>query len=192
MSEIDNLIHRLDVWLQENRPGYYGTLNPGATEQGIQSLEERLGWKLPDDLATFYRWKAGTSHVEVENDRYGFIYFWDILDFSDIAEEKSYISNPKLLPFATDGSGSFLLLDSSGYETGVLFQVLNLVKGDIGNITNSSFKLWLKAQLYLMESGAFEAWAEGDDATYWRQKEQMPDFDPGFSRDFDVYEILEG
>jgi cell wall assembly regulator SMI1 len=59
MSSINSVIEKVDHYLKTNRPEYYAILNPPLTDEGITSLEEEYGIKLPADLRALYKWKNG-------------------------------------------------------------------------------------------------------------------------------------
>ena len=47
MSSIESVIEKVDQYLKTNRVEYYAILNPPLTDEGITTLEEKYGIKLP-------------------------------------------------------------------------------------------------------------------------------------------------
>lgn len=68
-------IAKLEKWLSEYRADYFSKLNPPATDDEINKLEQITGSKIPTDLKKLYQWRNGKEIVdnlvsddEVENE----------------------------------------------------------------------------------------------------------------------------
>jgi len=58
---MEELIGRLDAWLQARAPDRYASLLPGATPEELKALEDTLGISLPLEFRQLYQWKNGQS-----------------------------------------------------------------------------------------------------------------------------------
>jgi cell wall assembly regulator SMI1 len=56
---MQNILERLEKQLALQFPDILGNLNPPATTSQIQTFEEHIGQKLPDDLRMLYLWHDG-------------------------------------------------------------------------------------------------------------------------------------
>ncbi len=61
---MEDLIQRLDSWLQKNRPDYYQLLQPGLSSDEIAGFEDTLQVELAPEFKLFYKWKNGQSCTE--------------------------------------------------------------------------------------------------------------------------------
>lgn len=118
-------------------------LQPGATEEELQLLEETLKVKLPEEVRNFYKmyngqvWEAGVLAF-VRNlmlsPIYEIINNWSFLqeelDLEDDLELdieegiKPFFWNSKWIPIAENGGGDYLCIDTDPSEEGVVGQVL--------------------------------------------------------------------
>ncbi len=160
MSEIDELIQRLDSWLKKNRPDFYASLNPGATDKEISHFESELGWKLPEDFVRFYQWKNGDGEL---------IPGWRWLSLKDIEELRNWFSeytqnkpfeqqqpwHPDFIPFLDNGGGDYYCLDRLGIWNGVSNQIIYHCYDDRSYIESSRFDLWLEVIVLCFKSGSW-------------------------------------
>jgi len=58
---MQDLIVRADHWLQQNRPGYYASLAPGASIATLDDYEDQTGAALPEDIRALWSWKNGST-----------------------------------------------------------------------------------------------------------------------------------
>ncbi|MBI1423402.1 MAG: hypothetical protein GC149_08055 [Gammaproteobacteria bacterium] len=58
---MDHLITQLDCWLRDHRSDYYKELNPPATNEELEMLEEVAGAPIPADFKKLLLWKNGQS-----------------------------------------------------------------------------------------------------------------------------------
>lgn len=124
--------------------GYEQALNllPGASDEELSALEDKLGTKLPVEMKEFYKvhngqnWTAGSDGF-VRNltltpasailDNWTFLqeeFDPEHMEMDIGAGIKPLLWNPKWIPIAENGAGDYLCLDTDPAEDGVYGQVL--------------------------------------------------------------------
>jgi cell wall assembly regulator SMI1 len=182
---MQELIERLDTWLQANRPEYYIHLQPGLTEDELLALEQRLGVALPADFKTFYRWKNGQAD-EMEED---FFNNWSLMRADDIARTTEVMRNlvttgafdyanwwdARWVPFLKRYTGDNICLDMAGSFSGQSGQVLVYLHEDRSRpILHGSFTNWLETIVRAIETASVTLEPDG---AYFDYK---PLLDPGY------------
>ncbi|MBH5317653.1 SMI1/KNR4 family protein [Paenibacillus sp. GSMTC-2017] len=144
-------------------------LQPGATDEQLDQLENTLGVTLPEELKCFYRihngqdWKIGSSAI-INNLTLmpisQIIDTWTFLqeefdpgdDLIPEIEEtiKPVLWNPKWIPIAENGGGDNLCLDTDPTEFGTLGQVISYWH-DCGDRSTRAKSLFAFIENYLNE-----------------------------------------
>ncbi len=174
-------IHRLDNWLQHNRPEYYQSLRPGLTEAEFAELECELGVTLPDDFRALYCWRNGSNLDEPVGLDYlswmsadAVVYQWKSLrnvafsSWQDLQPPEYLKSieewwNDKWIPFQFSWRGDVLCLDLEGSFGGGPGQLLKYVHDDEPReIYYPSIEAWLKTLVTNVETSGL-TWEEWDD-----------------------------
>jgi len=120
------LIERLDRWLKEARPTYYGNLKPGASAAEVAKFEQQLGEKLPPALKALFMWKSADQKAPDER----FIDNWSLMSLeqasrtwttlNELKEAGDFDDNGEdwwseaWVPFLENGSGDNLCVDVKG------------------------------------------------------------------------------
>ena len=159
-SEIDGLIQRLDAWLQQNRPEYYASLNPGASDEEIAELETSLGWNLPEDFVKFYKWRNGINElvpgwVWMSLIHISEIRAWHLEYMKNESFSKNQRWHPDFVPFLENGAGDYYCLDRCGVWNGQIYQIILSVHDDRSQIEAPNFNSWLEVIVQCHESGAW-------------------------------------
>lgn len=118
-------------------------LQPGATEEDLQLVEETLGVTLPEEMKSFYSihngqvWNTGVNAF-VRNltlsPTVKIIKNWQFLqeefdpdDETELENEegiKPFLWNPKWIPIAENGGGDYVCIDTDPSEAGTSGQIL--------------------------------------------------------------------
>src|SRR5689334_2495946 len=77
IKQMEQIINRLDQWIQKNRPEYYKILKPGLSDNEIKEWEIKFGFEFPQDFKALYQWKNGQPDACRE-------YFYDYCFFDPI------------------------------------------------------------------------------------------------------------
>ncbi len=174
-ASIAELFDQLKTWLENNYNEGLDDLNPGATQLHIEELENVIGFKIPEDFATFLKIHNGQKENAGGLSIYGtflsttrIIEEWNIwkklLDEDDIGE---YISNPedgvknvwwnlKWLPFISSGAGDSICIDCDPDNSGSYGQVITLWH-DMSDrkIFASDFHRWFNAYVTSLTSNNY-------------------------------------
>lgn len=143
-NQAENLWKSIIVRGENVKKGFKESLNlqPGATDEDFQLLEDALNIKLPEELKSLYRvyngqdWDLGVdSFVRnlVLSPTHKIIEDWKFLQEEvdedgmqpDTTKEiKPYIWNSKWIPIADNGGGDHLCIDMDPSEAGTNGQIL--------------------------------------------------------------------
>jgi cell wall assembly regulator SMI1 len=140
----ENLWRQIIARGTQNDPEFETNLNllPGASEEDFKLLENKLGVKLPEEMKAIYRVHNGQVW-DVKSECFArnltltpiskIIEDWEFLndefDPDDLEPEiepeiKPFMWNPKWIPFAYNGAGDYVCLDTDPSEIGVSGQVV--------------------------------------------------------------------
>lgn len=61
MNRMEAICGRWEAWLGEYAPEALASFNAGATDEEIEIFEELVGFALPDDVRTYFRWHNGQT-----------------------------------------------------------------------------------------------------------------------------------
>lgn len=197
---MDDLIQRLDNWLQSNRPEYYAQLLPGLSDEEISNFERSLNVELPLDFKSFYKWKNGQkddyvysnfihnlswlkaeyaierSFTEpiIQEDGY---FFWD-------EESQKDPLSAKLVAFLTDSAINTCFLDLAGLYNGKKGQIISWGE-TYTEILHESFYKWLETVVIAFEKNMF---VENEDEELQSEKGVYESFlsenNPGYPKFF--------
>jgi cell wall assembly regulator SMI1 len=160
----EELIARLDGWLQEYRPDYYTSLQPGVSDERWGDATREFGAALPTDLKALYTWRNGQG----QGAREALHFNWDFMPLDDsldtwrmLSEMREIGEFPTVLwwhkgwfPFLVSGSGNHLCIDTQGALDGVPGEVLFFDHADAGRtVEHQSFRKWLETLVALWEAG---------------------------------------
>jgi cell wall assembly regulator SMI1 len=171
---------RLEAWLRQNAPDIYSTLQPGATEDELQTVEGELSVRLPKSVKGFYRIHNGQS-----TDKYGFtarhfLYGWqtphlkrvvqqwkqwkevlDKGDFDGIQSEpdkdvQSDWWNVKWIPVTQNSSGDHLCLDLDPCKGGRVGQIITVWHdAPERSVVGKTFQEWVERFVIGLEQGVY-------------------------------------
>jgi cell wall assembly regulator SMI1 len=160
------LIERVDRWLAVNRPDYYASLRPGATDASLDAFEARFSLRLPGPFRAFYRWRDGQKpdcSASFQNHR-----MFSSLD--QVAETKDMLDgmigsdfeDPRWwqrgwVPFLANGGGDYLCLDVTAVGGGEPGQLIAFWHDwEDRSVKFPSFEAWLRQLADSMEAGTLE------------------------------------
>lgn len=140
---------RLEAWLRTKNPKLLVDLNPPASDFDIQTLEQKLGIKLPMDFIDFLKvhngqrgdaeWLfSGSEFLSSQRILDEWTIWKNLLDSGDFDRAKSEPGNgvqsmwwnPKWIPFTYNGAGDHLCLDLDPATGGHVGQVITLWHDD--------------------------------------------------------------
>lgn len=64
MSDIQDALNDLDIWLSSNAPIDLENLRPPASEQELAEVEQTVGLPLPEEIRLLYKWHNGSGDTE--------------------------------------------------------------------------------------------------------------------------------
>ncbi|HMA33107.1 MAG TPA: SMI1/KNR4 family protein [Chloroflexia bacterium] len=184
---MNDLIQRLNTWLQKNRPTYYEQLLPGATDEDILLLEHILAIELPQDFKMLLQWKNGQSYkAQSFWDGYKLIPSNSIIAAYQMLENDWRVKtpefiqnnwwNPKWMPFLYDGSGNYYCLDMMGVFGGKPGQIIIYWHDETQReIAHESFYKWLETVVR-----AWELELEEEDPFYGEYGALFQEINPGY------------
>lgn len=140
---------RLEAWLKANNAALLADLNPPASDVDIQTLEQKLGMKLPADFVECLKVHDGqrgaadglfSSSELLSSQRIlaEWLIWKDLLDGGDLdsnevqpgAGIKPVWWSPKWIPFTYNGAGDHLCLDLDPASGGRIGQVITVWHDD--------------------------------------------------------------
>jgi cell wall assembly regulator SMI1 len=166
MTDIDDVIARLDRWLATNRPDYYASLQPPATELQLDRFEAKFSLHLPRAFRRLYRWRDGQDPMSFEAMQFNRMFS----GLDAISETKELLDGMigfdfdaptdwrrGWVPFLHNGGGSHLCLDLEAVDGGVPGQLIGFWKADSDRpIEFASIDAWLEDLVASMEGGTLE------------------------------------
>ncbi len=147
---------RIHTWLAANAPAGYGNLRPGASAETIESAENAMGLKLPDDVKASYRIHDGQSTEPGLVGGEG----WRLLSLQEIVQDWGRWSraNPKdarFVPIAWGGMGDYVILDLGPRPAGPGRLLIQRRDRDELDALVRSFSVWLENFAGELEAGEF-------------------------------------
>jgi cell wall assembly regulator SMI1 len=173
MSNVTEIWTKLEEWLRVNAPELRATMQKGASEKQIATLEVYLGVTLPNDYREFLKLCNG----QTEEAEFGFFngellstkgikFQWGIwkrlLDEGSFDTSKSKPDpgirndwwNPRWIPFTHDGGGNHRCLDLQPSDEGTVGQVITMWHdSQERELIFPHFTAWLEHVLEGLESG---------------------------------------
>lgn len=163
---MEELIQRLETWLQKIRPAYFDILQPGLTDAELDQFEEALGFELPKDFRLLYKWRNAqpfgggrpVSDFPILVSGYQWMSKEEILEVLSYMEGAEEVAlnwwNTKWVPFLTDMTATEFCLDMAGSFDGIKGQILYVDGEDTPRIImHSSIAKWLETVVIALESG---------------------------------------
>ncbi|MBD1875506.1 SMI1/KNR4 family protein [Nodosilinea sp. FACHB-131] len=152
---MNDLWHRFENWLEQNIPDALQTLNPGASSEEIEAIQNILGIKLPEDyiascmihngqnqeLPSLTRWgtllslgvvkDSSFNTVRVEWEMLKSVYEEDWINEPEGNRQNNLVKGfwwiPQWVPIISDGSGNGLCLDLDPEGNGTRGQVIEFI-----------------------------------------------------------------
>jgi cell wall assembly regulator SMI1 len=79
---MQELLERLEIWLQQNKSDYLSQLQDGLSIEEIAETTSPLGFKLSNEVIQLYKWHNGSSDTNDE-----FFLFYRFLPLKDAVED---------------------------------------------------------------------------------------------------------
>lgn len=103
MTLLIDTLNKIMNWLEKNQPEYAASFLPGLKYKEIQAAEEKLGFKLPEEVYELYQWRNGTTGYDLvlESEFGTVLLFWpldeviytsEIMNQESVLEESEYYS----------------------------------------------------------------------------------------------------
>ena len=136
---IDELLPRLENWLEENRPDFFGNLQDGVSEASLDAFETKFSVNLPDSFRQLYRWRNGQDrlHLSSFQDNLMFLSREEITNAKSLLDEMIGVDfddpdwwRKDWVPFLGNGGGDHLCLDLGGFDDGTPGQVIDFWHDD--------------------------------------------------------------
>ena len=180
---MNDLWRRFESWLEANIPDAIQTLNPGASLEEIEAIQNIVGVKLPDDYIasclihngqnqespSLTRWGTLLSlGVAVDSSFTTVLAEWTMLksvydeDLIDEPEEdrqdnlvKSFWWIPQWIPITSNGGGDGFCLDLDPAEDGTRGQVIEFIHdSESRRVEAPSFRTWFERLVDGVEEGS--------------------------------------
>ena len=160
-------IKELDTWLKSYRVDYYSKLNPPASKENLEKLEEEINAKLPEEFKTLLEWRNGQSSdamdtlhpitnemfMCIDEIKYWYKELKELLHYGDIELD---IWKPTWLPFMSNGGGDHTCIDFSPENFGAIISH-NHEEPD-GRKINNSIAEWVAELNMEFNKLDFENW----------------------------------
>lgn len=170
---------KIELWLQENAPEIYKSLNDGIGKTELAQLEYVLKSELPDDFVDFYLvhdgqepdadWLLdGEEFLSARRMLEEYKIWLDLFKNGDFKENGvAYKStpdkgikddwwNPKWIPFTYNGSGDHLCIDLDPAEGGTYGQIIRMWHDDPErSLEANSLKEWIDRFAIGLENGQY-------------------------------------
>jgi len=168
-SNMDDLIKRLDQWLNRYMLGYYNRLEPGLNPRKLSALESRLGNKLPAEMRDLLKWRNGQSTTNFDSIYYNYMLIGSdeivetVEENNELAkrEEGEFKSknwwSSQWVPFIGNGAGDYYCIDFAGSFNGVPGQIIEYNHDYEGRTIHfRSFRHWLQTLVDGLAEGRLE------------------------------------
>jgi cell wall assembly regulator SMI1 len=175
---MEEIWERIDAWLKVNASKVFETLQAGASDSQIQTIEDALSVKFPEDFRVSYRIHDGQlqskSFWGLIPDAEDFLCLerlqgewqkWkELLDSGDFNGYESAPDpgikadwwNARWIPFTWDGDGNNYCLDLDPAKGGTVGQIITMIHDDSRRrIIAPSFYNWLEDYAAKLESGEY-------------------------------------
>ncbi len=166
---------RIEFWLATNAPEILHTLQAGASDEEIASMEVLLGVTLPEDMKESYRIHNGQVSeserlmgywelLSLDRIRFEWSCWKELLDNGAFDGQKSAPDahraddwwNPNWMPLAWNGSGDNQCLDMAPTPSGHIGQIITMLHDSPARtLLAPSFREWLIEFADGLESGQF-------------------------------------
>jgi cell wall assembly regulator SMI1 len=167
---------RIDAWLKVNAPKVFSALQPGASDNQIQTAESILGIQFPEDVKASYRIHNGQQTIH----DYGLIpesqeflsleriqAEWQLK--KELLDECSFEGgskpdpgiradwwNAKWIPLISNGCGDSYCLDLAPAGGGNVGQIIKMIHDDAyRGFLAPSFRIWMEEYAAKLESGEY-------------------------------------
>lgn len=164
---MEELVTRLDCWLQANLPKEYACLLPGLSDEELISLEQVIGLPLPDEFKMLYRWKNGMGYPRPEPLFTGFFALMSAPEIvaimrvmADLEADNSDFTvwdnwwSMQWLPFTTNGAGDHECVDLTGEFSGERGQIMEFIHdNEERRILHRNLSKWLETHVEVLERG---------------------------------------
>ncbi|HWG44665.1 MAG TPA: SMI1/KNR4 family protein [Gemmataceae bacterium] len=152
---MNELIDQLDGYLARCRPDYYRQLQPGVSEQALDTFQSQVGVKLPPLFLHLYKWRNGQDADCSANltDNWMFTPIEEVISIKETLdgmigtdfEEPNWWSRG-WVPFLSNGGGDHLCLDLTAEFGGVPGQLVSFWHDwDNRSVKFPSMEAWLQA-----------------------------------------------
>jgi len=179
---MNDLWHRFENWLEQNIPDAIQTLNPGASLEEIEAIQNILNIKLPDDYIASCMIHNGQNQESPSLTYWGTLLSLGVISdssFTTVCAEwkilkgvydeywinesegdrldnlvKNFWWIPKWIPITSNGGGDGLCLDLDPGENGTQGQVIEFIH-DSGSrkVEAPSFRAWFEQLVNGVEEG---------------------------------------
>ena len=167
---------KIKDWLTEKSVKEYVSLNAGATETDIKTLEHIIKEKLPEEVISFYKIHNGQKPYS----EYGLFDFQELLSmeriadiwstWNDVLKSKATVNNsnpefgikanwwnPLWIPITVSTGGDIVCIDLDPAEGGTKGQVIEVYHDDdVRTIAANSFSEWINNYAEKFTSGEME------------------------------------
>lgn len=180
---MNDLWHRFENWLEQNIPDAIQTLNPGASLEEIEAIQNILNIKLPDDYIASCMIHNGQNQESPSLTCWGTLLSLGVISdssFTTLCAEwtilkgvydeywinesegdrldnlvKNFWWIPKWIPITSNGGGDGLCLDLEPGENGTQGQVIEFIH-DSGSrkVEAPSFRSWFEQLVNGVEEGS--------------------------------------
>ncbi len=180
---MNDLWHRFENWLEQNIPDAIQTLNPGASLEEIETIQNILNIKLPDDYIASCMIHNGQNQESPSLTCWGTLLSLGVISdssFTTLCAEwtmlkgvydeyginesegdrldnlvKNFWWIPKWIPITSNGGGDGLCLDLDPGENGTQGQVIEFIH-DSGSrkVEAPSFRSWFEQLVNGVEEGS--------------------------------------
>ncbi|MDQ3341609.1 MAG: SMI1/KNR4 family protein [Myxococcota bacterium] len=178
-----DLLRRLDDALRKAAPNIAARLRPGATDSQIAAFETYLGYPVPEALRDLYRWHDGVETVA--GGRYDppdlFFGYW-MMSLDELQKtharkttmwkDGTYAKTDRggagwwdehWIPFLEQIQGGTICVDTAGWSTGHIGQVLEEWHDDsLRELVYRDLDAWLETFVTALETGVLHKMSDGE------------------------------
>lgn len=175
-AEVGKTWRRIELWLKQHSPRLLAELQPGASDGEVAALEGRVGATLPTDYSASLKLHNGAAYLNdyqylsVEGVKTAWTMMTDLSEKGTFrgrtAEESEGMQRTwwhrGWIPFAQDGGGNMLCLDTAPTDKGRLGQVLSMeLQGGPALTEHKSFLEWLQHYSAGLSKGKYKVGRDG-------------------------------